>query len=51
MTHLLDFANYALFFYYLAGNLIYLTALLIALKTTAAHQRQVRAVHAARLRR
>ncbi len=41
MTHLLDFANYALFFYYLAGNLIYLTALLIALKTTAAHQRQV----------
>jgi cellulose synthase/poly-beta-1,6-N-acetylglucosamine synthase-like glycosyltransferase len=41
MIHLLDFANYALFFYYLAGNLTYLVALLVALKTTAAHQRRV----------
>jgi cellulose synthase/poly-beta-1,6-N-acetylglucosamine synthase-like glycosyltransferase len=41
MTHLLDFANNTLFLYYLAGNLAYLAALLIALKTTAAHQRRV----------
>jgi cellulose synthase/poly-beta-1,6-N-acetylglucosamine synthase-like glycosyltransferase len=41
MIHLLDLANHALFLYYLAGNLAYLTALLIALKTSAAHQRRV----------
>jgi cellulose synthase/poly-beta-1,6-N-acetylglucosamine synthase-like glycosyltransferase len=41
MTHLLDFANNTLFLYYLIGNLAYLAALLIALKTTAAHQRRV----------
>lgn len=41
MNHFLDFANDTLFFYYLAGNLAYLAALLIALKTSAAHQRRV----------
>jgi poly-beta-1,6-N-acetyl-D-glucosamine synthase len=41
MNHLLDFANNTLFLYYLAGNLAYLAALVIALKTTAAHQRRV----------
>jgi cellulose synthase/poly-beta-1,6-N-acetylglucosamine synthase-like glycosyltransferase len=41
MIHFLDFANSALFLYYLLGNLAYLAALLIALKTSAAHQRQV----------
>jgi cellulose synthase/poly-beta-1,6-N-acetylglucosamine synthase-like glycosyltransferase len=41
MIHLLNFANYTLFLYYLAGNFAYLVALLIALKTTAAHQRRV----------
>jgi cellulose synthase/poly-beta-1,6-N-acetylglucosamine synthase-like glycosyltransferase len=41
MIHVLDFANYTLFWYYFAGNLVYLIALLIALKTSAAHQRRV----------
>src|ERR1700685_2018567 len=41
MIHFLNFANYTLFFYYLVGNVAYLTALLIALKTSAAHQRRV----------
>ena len=41
MIYLLDFANHTLFLYYLAGNLAYLVALLIALRTTAAHQRRV----------
>jgi cellulose synthase/poly-beta-1,6-N-acetylglucosamine synthase-like glycosyltransferase len=37
----LELANSALFVYYLLGNLVYLAALLIALKTSAAHQRHV----------
>jgi cellulose synthase/poly-beta-1,6-N-acetylglucosamine synthase-like glycosyltransferase len=41
MVHFLNAANYALFFYYLAGNLVYLACLVIALKTSAAHQRRV----------
>ena len=41
MIYILDFANNALFLYYLAGNLAYLVALLIALRTTAAHRRRV----------
>jgi cellulose synthase/poly-beta-1,6-N-acetylglucosamine synthase-like glycosyltransferase len=41
MIHFLDFMNHMLFAYYLACNLAYLTALLIALKTSAAHQRRV----------
>lgn len=39
MTRFLEISNYALFWYYLASNLAYLTMLLIALKTSAAHQR------------
>jgi cellulose synthase/poly-beta-1,6-N-acetylglucosamine synthase-like glycosyltransferase len=41
MISLLNFANYTLFFYYLTGNLAYLIALLVALKTSAAHQRRI----------
>jgi len=41
MIRLLDFANHALFYYYLIGNLAYLTMLIIALKTSAAHQRKL----------
>lgn len=37
----LNLANYALFFYYLSGNLVYLLALIIALKTSATHQRGI----------
>ena len=37
----LSFANYSLFFYYLSGNLVYLLALIIALKTSAAHHRGI----------
>ncbi len=41
MIHVLNFANYSLFWYYLLGNIAYLACLLIALKTSAAHQRRV----------
>ena len=41
MRHFLNLSNYALFFYYLSGNLVYLLALIIALKTSAAHQRRI----------
>jgi cellulose synthase/poly-beta-1,6-N-acetylglucosamine synthase-like glycosyltransferase len=39
--HFLNLANYSLFFYYLSGNLVYLLALIIALKTSATHQRGI----------
>jgi cellulose synthase/poly-beta-1,6-N-acetylglucosamine synthase-like glycosyltransferase len=41
MIRLLDIANHTLFWYYLASNLSYLVMLLVALKTTATHQRNV----------
>ena len=41
MIRFLDFANHALFWYYLASNLGYLTMLLVALKTSARHQRRL----------
>jgi cellulose synthase/poly-beta-1,6-N-acetylglucosamine synthase-like glycosyltransferase len=41
MHHFLKFANDALFCYYLSGNLVYLLALIIALKTTASHQHEI----------
>ena len=41
MRHFLNLSNYALFVYYLSGNLVYLLALIIALKTSAAHQRRI----------
>ena len=41
MIRLLDLSNHALFWYYLASNLSYLVMLVVALKTTAAHQRRL----------
>lgn len=41
MHYLLNLANHTLFIYYLSGNLVYLVALIIALKTSAAHQREI----------
>src|ERR1700674_3969048 len=41
MIRYLDFSNHALFWYYLASNLAYLTMLIVALKTSAAHQRRL----------
>ena len=41
MIRFLDISNHALFWYYLASNLAYLTMLLIALKTSLAHQRRL----------
>jgi cellulose synthase/poly-beta-1,6-N-acetylglucosamine synthase-like glycosyltransferase len=39
MIRLLEIANHALFWYYFACNLAYLGMLIVALKTSAAHQR------------
>jgi cellulose synthase/poly-beta-1,6-N-acetylglucosamine synthase-like glycosyltransferase len=44
MIPFLNVTNHVLFFYYLICNLVYLTTLIVALKTTAAHQRKLRAV-------
>jgi cellulose synthase/poly-beta-1,6-N-acetylglucosamine synthase-like glycosyltransferase len=41
MIRLLNLSNHALFWYYLASNLSYLVMLIVALKTTAAHQRRL----------
>lgn len=41
MTRFLDISNHALFWYYLASNLAYLTMLIVALKTSLAHQRRL----------
>jgi cellulose synthase/poly-beta-1,6-N-acetylglucosamine synthase-like glycosyltransferase len=41
MIRLLDISNHALFWYYLASNLSYLVMLIVALKTTTAHQRRL----------
>jgi cellulose synthase/poly-beta-1,6-N-acetylglucosamine synthase-like glycosyltransferase len=37
----LDIANHTLFWYYLVSNVLYLATLLVALKTSAAHQRRL----------
>jgi len=42
MIRLLGFLNHTLFWYYLASNLSYLTMLIVALKTSAAHQRRLK---------
>jgi cellulose synthase/poly-beta-1,6-N-acetylglucosamine synthase-like glycosyltransferase len=42
MIRLLDISNHTLFWYYLASNLSYLVMLIVALKTSAAHQRRLR---------
>ncbi len=41
MIRFLDISNHTLFWYYLASNLAYLTMLLVALKTSTAHQRRL----------
>ena len=41
MTHFLDVMNHSLFWYYLASNFAYLVMLLIALSTSARHQRRL----------
>ncbi len=41
MLRLLDISNHALFWYYLASNVAYLAMLLVALKTSFAHQRRL----------
>jgi cellulose synthase/poly-beta-1,6-N-acetylglucosamine synthase-like glycosyltransferase len=41
MIRLLEISNHTLFWYYLASNLTYLVMLLIALKTSAAHQHKL----------
>jgi cellulose synthase/poly-beta-1,6-N-acetylglucosamine synthase-like glycosyltransferase len=41
MGQLLDGANHALFVYYFVCNLVYLVTLIVALKTSAAHQRRL----------
>ena len=41
MIRLLDISNHILFWYYLASNFTYLVMLLVALKTSAAHQRRL----------
>src|SRR2546429_8129560 len=41
MIRFLDIANHTLFWYYLASNFAYLLMLMIALKTSAAHQRSL----------
>src|SRR6476620_2655112 len=44
MIHFLEISNQTLFYYYLVCNLVYLAMLIIALKTSAAHQRQLQSV-------
>ena len=41
MIRFLELSNHALFYYYLVCNLAYLSMLIIALKTSAAHQRRL----------
>src|SRR6202521_5567118 len=41
MIRFLDFSNHVLFWYYLASNIAYLMMLIVALKTSAAHQRRL----------
>ena len=44
MIRFLDFSNHALFWYYLASNFSYLAMLVIALKTSAMHQRRLESI-------
>jgi cellulose synthase/poly-beta-1,6-N-acetylglucosamine synthase-like glycosyltransferase len=44
MIRFLDFSNHALFWYYLASNFSYLVMLIIALKTSARHQRRLESI-------
>lgn len=44
MIHFLEISNQALFYYYLACNLAYLTMLLVALQTSMAHHRRLQSL-------
>lgn len=44
MIAFLDWANHALFYYYLVSNLAYLTMLVIALRTSAAHLQRLESI-------
>src|SRR5437870_3450495 len=44
MIRFLQISNHTLFYYYLASNLTYLVMLIIALQTSAAHQRQLESI-------
>ncbi len=44
MIYFLDVANHSLFFYYLLSNFAYLTMLVVALKTSAAHLRHLESI-------
>jgi len=44
MNRFLELSNYGFFYYYLVCNLIYLTMLLIALRTSAVHQRRLESI-------
>src|ERR1700740_1283856 len=41
MIRLLEIVNHTLFWYYFVCNLVYLAMLMVALKTSAAHQRRL----------
>jgi len=41
MIQFLDISNHTLFWHYLASNLAYLAMLIVALKTSLAHQRRL----------
>ena len=41
MIWFLNLSNHALFWYYLASNFAYLVMLIVALKTSGAHQRRL----------
>jgi cellulose synthase/poly-beta-1,6-N-acetylglucosamine synthase-like glycosyltransferase len=44
MIHFLDWANHALFYYYLVSNFAYLAMLIIALRTSAVHLRHLESI-------
>lgn len=44
MIRFIDFCNHALFWYYLASNFSYLAMLIIALRTSAMHQRRLESI-------
>lgn len=50
MTHFLEFANHALFAYYLICNLAYLAMLMVALKASFIHQRRLKSIGFNRIR-
>jgi cellulose synthase/poly-beta-1,6-N-acetylglucosamine synthase-like glycosyltransferase len=51
MIRFLALANQALFYYYLVCNFVYLTMLIIALKTSASHQRRLQSVSLGAIKR